>query len=65
MDNSLLAVRGINHKYIVVGEDTNPNDDKNIFATLQFTANEVLRIILPKSQNNLCIVHPIAVYYGS
>lgn len=49
----------------IIGKDTNPNDDKNIFATLQFTANEVLRSILPTSQNNLCIVHPIAVYYGS
>lgn len=31
----------------IIGEDTNPNDDKNVFATLQFTANEVLRRILP------------------
>ena len=49
----------------IIGEDINPNDNKNIFATLQFTANEVLRILLPTSQNNLCIVHPIAVYYGT
>ncbi len=49
----------------IIGEDINPNDDKNIFATLQFTANEVLRSLLPTSQNNLCIVHPIAVYYGT
>ena len=38
----------------IIGEDINPNDDKNIFATLQFTANEVLRSLLPTSQNNLC-----------
>lgn len=49
----------------IIGEDTNPNDDKNIFATLQFSANEVMRGILPTSQNNLCVVHPIAIYYGS
>ena len=47
----------------IIGEDTNPNDDKNIFATIQFTANEVLRSILPTNQNNLCVVHPIAIYY--
>ena len=49
----------------IIGEDTNPNDDKNIFATLQFTANEVLRSMLPTNQNNLCVVHPIAIYYAS
>lgn len=47
----------------IIGEDTNPNDDGNIFATLQFTANEVLRSILPTNENNLCVVHPIAIYY--
>ena len=49
----------------IIGEDTNPNDDNNIFATLQFTANEVLRSMLPTNQNNLCVVHPIAIYYAS
>lgn len=49
----------------IIGEDINPNDNENIFTTLQFTANEVLRSMLPTSQNNLCIVHPIAIYYGS
>ncbi|MCH5257049.1 MAG: hypothetical protein J1D87_07130 [Lachnospiraceae bacterium] len=47
----------------IIGQDTNPNDDKNIFATLQFTANEVLRGMLPTNRNNLCVVHPIAIYY--
>lgn len=47
----------------IIGEDTNPNDKKNIFATLQFTVNEVLRAILPTKQKNLAVVHPIAVYY--
>lgn len=47
----------------IIGEDTDPNDDKNIFATLQFTANEVLRSMLPTNQNDLCVVHPIAFYY--
>lgn len=48
----------------IIGEDTNPNDDNNFFATLQFTANEVLRILLPTKENNLCVIHPIAIYYG-
>lgn len=47
----------------IIGEDTNPNDDKNIFTTIQFTANEVLRSILPTNQDNFCVVHPIAIYY--
>ncbi|MCC8014733.1 MAG: hypothetical protein LIO87_06010 [Eubacterium sp.] len=47
----------------IIGEDANPNDDKNVFATLQFTANEVLRNILPTNENNLCVIHPIAIYY--
>lgn len=48
----------------IIGEDTNPNDDNNIFAMVQFTANEVLRSILPTNENNLCVIHPIAIYYG-
>ncbi len=48
----------------IIGEDTNPNDEDNIFATVQFTANEVLRKLLPTSENNLCVIHPIAIYYG-
>ena len=48
----------------IIGEDTNPNDEKNIFATLQFTVNEALRTVLPTKENNLIVVHPIAVYYG-
>lgn len=48
----------------IIGEDTNPNDENNIFATVQFTANEVLRKLLPTSENNLCVIHPIAIYYG-
>ena len=48
----------------IIGEDTNPNDENNIFATVQFTANEVLRELLPTSENNLCVIHPIAIYYG-
>lgn len=48
----------------IIGKGTNPNDDKNIFATLQFTANEVLRSMLPTNRNSLCVIHPIAIYYG-
>lgn len=48
----------------IIGEDINPNDDKNIFASLQFAVNETLRNILPTNQSNLCVIHPIAIYYG-
>ena len=48
----------------IIGADTNPNDEKNLFATLQFTANEALRNILPTNENNLWVLHPIAIYYG-
>lgn len=48
----------------IIGESTDPGDPKNIFATLQFTANETLRKILPSTESDLCVIHPIAVYYG-
>ena len=48
----------------IIGEDTNPNDENNIFATIQFYASEALRSILPTKENNICVIHPIAIYYG-
>lgn len=48
----------------IIGVDTDPEDKKNIFATIQFAANEALRMILPTKKSNLCIIHPIAIYYG-
>ena len=48
----------------IIEKDTNPNDDKSIFATLQFSVNEVLRSILPTKEENICVIHPIAVYYN-
>ncbi|HPE94894.1 MAG TPA: hypothetical protein PLT66_02345 [Bacillota bacterium] len=48
----------------IIGADTNPDDNQNIFATLQFTINEALRTILPTKEDNLCVIHPIAVFYG-
>ena len=48
----------------IIGKDTNPNDDKNIFATLQFSINEALRSILPTNEENICVIHPIAIYYN-
>lgn len=47
----------------IIGEDTNPEDEKNIFSTLQFNVNEMLRAILPTKEKNICVIHPIAVYY--
>ena len=48
----------------IIGADRDPNDPKNFFATLQFTINEALRAILPTEEKNLCVIHPIAVFYG-
>lgn len=48
----------------IVGKDTEPNDSDNIFATLQHTSSEILRSLLPTKSDNLCILHPIAIYYG-
>ncbi len=47
----------------IIGKDTNPEDNTNIFATLQFSVNEVLRKILPTQEENLYVVSPIAIYY--
>jgi len=47
----------------IIGEDTDPNDENNIFATLQFSVNEALRTILPTKENNLYVVSPLAIYY--
>lgn len=47
----------------IIGKDTNQNDNKNIFAILQSTANEALRSMLQTNQSNLCVVHPVAIYY--
>ena len=48
----------------IIGESTDPGDEKNIFATIQYTANEALRKLLPTIESDLCVLHPIAVYYG-
>lgn len=48
----------------IIGEDSKPNDENNIFATLQYTASEALRSLLPTKENNVCVIHPIAIYYG-
>lgn len=49
----------------IIGSDTDPCDNKNIFATLQFQINELLRGLLPTQSENLCVLHPIAIYYGN
>ena len=48
----------------IIGKDTDPCDDKNIFANIQYSVNEVLRSILPTKNDNICVIHPIAIYYG-
>jgi hypothetical protein len=49
----------------IIGKDTNPNDNKNVFATLQYSVNEMLRMFLPTKEDNLAVIHPIAVFYGA
>lgn len=48
----------------IIGEDCDPCDEGNIFATIQHASNEVLRSLLPTKEKNLCVIHPIAIYYG-
>lgn len=48
----------------LIGKISNPNNDNNIFATLQFSVNEALRLILPTKEENICVIHPIAIYYN-
>ena len=48
----------------IIGQGTDPCDNKDVFATVQFSVNEILRSILPTKDKDLCVVHPIAVYYG-
>ncbi len=47
----------------IIGESTDPGDDKDVFSSIQFSANEILRAILPTRSKDLCVVHPIAIYY--
>ena len=49
----------------LIGEDTKPIDDSNLFGTLQFYVNESLRALLPTKAKNIYVVHPLAVYYDS
>ena len=49
----------------IIGEDCDPCDQNNIFATLQHTSNEILRSLLPTKEKNICVIHPIAIYYGN
>ena len=49
----------------IIGEDFDPCDQNNIFATLQHTSNEILRSLLPTKEKNICVIHPIAIYYGN
>lgn len=47
----------------IIGKDTDPEDKKNIFATLQFSVNEVLRQMLPTKEENIIVITPIAIFY--
>ncbi len=46
----------------IIGETCEPDED-NIFAKLQFEANELLRKILPTNETDLYVVQALAVFY--
>lgn len=48
----------------IIGESTDPGHGGDLFSSIQFSVNEALRKILPTTDKDLCVVHPIAVYYG-
>ena len=48
----------------LIGEDFNPTDNDNVFEKIQFSAHEALRGLLPTKEKNLCVIYPIAIYYG-
>ena len=48
----------------IIGKDTGSFNDKNPIAQIQYMANESLRAFLPTAEDNLCVIHPIALYYG-
>ena len=48
----------------IIGKDAGSFNDKNPIAQIQHMANESLRAFLPKAKDNLCVIHPIALYYG-
>lgn len=49
----------------IIGKDCDPCDESNIFATIQHASSEILRAFLPTKEENLCVLHPIALYYGN
>ncbi len=48
----------------IITEGEKTADSNNVFATIQSIANETLRAILSVNECILCVIHPIAVYYG-
>lgn len=40
------------------------SEDKSLFGTIQIAANSILKGILSSTMKNICVLHPIAVYYG-
>lgn len=47
----------------IIGEDIKSPGGENIFGVMQNTINNSLKAILPTKERNICIVHPIAVFY--
>ncbi len=37
---------------------------QNVFTTLQNTINTTLHSVLSNTNKNICVLHPIGIYYG-
>lgn len=47
----------------IIGDDIEAPSTDNIFGTIQYSVNNVIRALLPTKEKNLCVIHPIAVFY--
>lgn len=49
----------------IIGDDIEQPSSDNVFGLMQFTINNVIKGLLPTKERNLCVVHPIAVFYDN
>lgn len=47
----------------IIGTNIEPTADDNIFAQIQYGINELVKSILPTKKDDICVIHPIAIYY--
>lgn len=48
----------------IIQNNNDKADEKNLFAALQHSSNQVLISLLPVKDKKLFVIHPIAIYYG-